>query len=221
MDETVRIDNYSFTYEKCNEREGTPLVFLHGWCSVRFFWNYCLPDFTPDYPCVNFDLLGHYHSKVSPAFYKHFDEERLFVTQKEAIQKALNTERIRLIGHSAGAFVALGIAAMFPEFVEKAVVVCPPAHGPVRGLLYPAKLANDFGLSFINYGTIDLIKLFPGLIETWFSQGAAEPKKLIAIEGMKEFLREYHEYFKENNVRMVNRYLEILDKADILHLLDQ
>lgn len=222
MEYNIENRGYNFVCDVLNEEEQKQdIFFLHGWCSVRFFWSKLLEPFLPYGRCINMDFLGHYTSKVPKHFYKYpISQESVFEIQKQAMAKVARSKKITLIGHSAGGFVALGIAALFPDFVERVIAICPPAYGPVHGLLYPAKLANEFKLDFINFGTIDLIKRFPKMIEVWFSRGSAYPEEFIQLTGMKEFLKEYHQHFKKLDVRIMNQYLKILDKCNLLPYID-
>ena len=221
MESTTNIRGYTFDYEVSNEAStsSTDIFFLHGWCSVRYFWTDFLAEFHPYGRCVNFDVLGHSSAQVPNYFYKYpISQESIFEIQKEAIAKVARGKKVTLVGHSAGGFLVLGIAALFPEFVERVIAICPPAYGPVQGLLYPAKLANEFKLDFFNFTTLDIIKRFPDLIELWFTRGSAYPEEFIKTPGLREFLVEYHKHFKLLDVKVMNQYLKILDKCNLLPL---
>ncbi|MEM7181957.1 MAG: alpha/beta hydrolase [Spirochaetota bacterium] len=223
MENISETRGYSFQYEVSNEESEstTDIFFLHGWCSVRYFWKNFLEEFHAYGRCVNFDFLGHYTARVPEYFYKYpISQESIFEIQKEAIAKVARSKKVTLVGHSAGGFVVLGIAALFPDFVEKVVAICPPAYGPVQGLglLYPAKLANEFKLDFFNFTTLELIKRFPHLIELWFTRGSAYPEEFLKTPGLREFLLEYHKHFSQLDVKVMNQYLKILDKCNLLPL---
>ena len=215
----VSVGKYTFTYQEHNDGGERILLFLHGWCSFQYFWNCIIEEFYPYGTCITFDLLGHYPATVPPTF-SEFTQDSLFKLQKEAIAKAFSGKKVTIIGHSAGGFVGIGIAALFPEIVDKVIAICPPVTGPMKGLLYPAKLANDFKLDFINYSTLEVVKFFPALIETWFSQGSGNPSTFLEIPGVREFVRSCHPHYKNLNTKTMNVFLKSLDRMDLLPLMD-
>ncbi|MCB1194052.1 MAG: alpha/beta fold hydrolase [Leptospiraceae bacterium] len=219
--EQVQAQGYTFTFENHKQYSDRYIVFLHGWCAVRYFWYYIIEEFYESGNCILFDLIGHNNKPIPKTFFSsNANLETFLKVQAEAIGAALQGKKVTLVGHSAGGLAALGVAALAPDMVEKVVTICPPAYGPIKGLLYPAKVVNDLKLDFINFTTLELVKFIPNLIFTWFSKGSGNEKEFLSIPNIKLFLQQYQKRFRVLNVKTINQYLKVLDKSDILPFLD-
>jgi acetyl esterase/lipase len=89
---------------------GTALVFLHGLGSDRTSWRGQLDLFAVDYRVVNVDLGGHGSSGTGRESWTVAG----LAGDVEAVVKALDLERVVLVGHSMGGHVALFAAARMP-----------------------------------------------------------------------------------------------------------
>ncbi len=70
------------------------LVFVHGWCCSRQYWDLQLPHFTPRYTVVTIDLAGHGASGCGRAQWTM----PAFGQDAVAVEKELALERAALIG---------------------------------------------------------------------------------------------------------------------------
>ncbi len=126
-------------------REKPPLVFLHGFADHAHAWQFVIADLVDDYFCIALDFRGFGDSGWNPQGVYLFAEYQLDVA---GVVRSLGLERFPLIGHSMGGNIAVQYAAVFPEKVEKLVLVegfGPPPRDPddfpqrtadwVRGLL--------------------------------------------------------------------------------------
>jgi len=102
VDNAVSADGVSIAYEVRGEGEPA-LVFIHGWCCDRSYWNEQLPHFAQKYKVVAIDLAGHGESGLDRKEWTMgaFGEDVVAVVNK------LNLEQVVLIGHSMGGFVIL------------------------------------------------------------------------------------------------------------------
>jgi len=92
--------------------EGEPaLVFVHGWCCDRSYWDAQVPHFAQKYKVVTIDLAGHGESSLGRESYtmEAFGKDVVAVIEK------LGIDNIVLIGHSMGGPVILEAARQIPE----------------------------------------------------------------------------------------------------------
>ncbi len=93
---------------------GTPtLVFLHGWSCNRTHWKEQLPVFAGEHEVLVFDLAGHGDSTATR---KEWTVPGLAHEVLQVLKEA-DLERVILIGHSMGGWVALRAAAAAPDRV--------------------------------------------------------------------------------------------------------
>src|SRR5262249_7740442 len=91
----------------------TALVFVHGWCCDRRYWDRQTAHFAPDYTVVWLDLAGHGtsgHDRTTwtiPAFGADI----------VAVVEQLGLAQVVLIGHSAGGLVVIEAARRLPTTV--------------------------------------------------------------------------------------------------------
>lgn len=93
---------------------GSPaLVFVHGWCCDKSYWDAQVPHFAAHYQVVTVDLAGHGESGVDRKAWttKAFGEDVV------AVVKALDLKQVILIGHSIGGEIVTEAALLMPERV--------------------------------------------------------------------------------------------------------
>jgi pimeloyl-ACP methyl ester carboxylesterase len=118
----------------------TALVFVHGWCCNRHFWDRQVGYFAPHYTVVSLDLTGHGAS----------GRERLqwtvaaFGQDVVAVVEQLGLEQVVLIGHSSGGQVIVEAARRLPRSVIGVVgvdtwpnIAQPPTPAQVAETLAP------------------------------------------------------------------------------------
>ena len=116
----ITIDNLEIAYVK-EGRGRTTLLFLHGLSSNSDAWSKNIKTLRKNYTCVAIDLPGYgKSSKVDAAYTPTFFAE---VTRK-VIQK-LRLKNIVLVGHSMGGQAAIKFSVVYPEQIEKLILVAP------------------------------------------------------------------------------------------------
>ena len=112
VDNAISADGVSIAYEVRGEGEPA-LVFVHGWCCDRSYWDAQLPHFAEKYKVIAVDLAGHGESGLDRKEWTMgaFGEDVVAVVNK------LNLDRVVLVGHSMGGFVILEAARRMPQFV--------------------------------------------------------------------------------------------------------
>src|SRR5580700_11041376 len=97
----------------------TALIFLHGWCGDREYWEHQVEVFAADYRVVALDQAGHGESGKGR---KAWTADSL-AGDVEAVVKALGLKRVILVGHSMGGPVALLAAKRMPKTVVAVIGV--------------------------------------------------------------------------------------------------
>jgi pimeloyl-ACP methyl ester carboxylesterase len=97
----------------------TALVFLHGWCGDREYWENQVEVFAADYRVVALDQAGHGESGKGR---KAWTADGL-AGDVEAVVKALALKRVILVGHSMGGPIALLAAKRMPGTVVAVIGV--------------------------------------------------------------------------------------------------
>jgi len=101
---------------------GPDIVMLHGITGNLAIWHLeIVPALMPEYRITTYDLRGHGYSEVPPTGYTTADHAR----DLNGLLEALGIERAHVIGHSFGADIALHFSILFPERVNRLVLVEP------------------------------------------------------------------------------------------------
>lgn len=111
-------------------REGTPLVFLHGFSNEAHVWDDAAPAVAPYYRTLAFDLRGHGDSDRDPEGRYDYD---FHVADLEAALASLGIERFVLVGHSLGGRIAMRFAGKHPNRIAGLVIVDSAPELDVRG----------------------------------------------------------------------------------------
>lgn len=99
--------------------EGNPLVFLHGFMENHKIWTDFIPTFSSSHQVILIDLSGHGKSKTTRE--KNTIED--MADDVIDVLKHLQIQSATFIGHSMGGYVTLAIAEVYPQFVDKVVLV--------------------------------------------------------------------------------------------------
>jgi len=91
--------------------EGTPMVFLHGFPLDHTIWDPIVPLLKTHARLILPDLRGHGHSPATPGIY----DMRLLADDVLFLLDTLGIERVTLVGHSMGGYVALAFARAYPN----------------------------------------------------------------------------------------------------------
>lgn len=100
--------------------QGKPFVMVHGFGGSTFSFRYQLEEFSRDYRCIAIDLKGFgYSERVKGGDYSLTEQARLVLRALDL----LGVDRFTLMGHSMGGDVAMRVAAMASDRVEKLILV--------------------------------------------------------------------------------------------------
>lgn len=115
-------------HEAGRSADGVPLVLVHGFSGHRDDWIGVLPALARRRRVIAPDLRGHGDSEPGPGELG-FSLDQL-ARDLTAFLDALEIDRIDLLGHSVGGFVALRFALARPERVRSLVFVCTAPETP-------------------------------------------------------------------------------------------
>ena len=99
--------------------EGNPIVLLHGFLESSSIWEPFISEFGKRRQIVCIDLPGHGKSEVLAE--EHSME--LMAEVVEQVLKELQLEKIDLLGHSMGGYVALAFVEKHPEMVNRLILL--------------------------------------------------------------------------------------------------
>jgi pimeloyl-ACP methyl ester carboxylesterase len=111
-------------------REGTLLLFLHGFSNDAHVWDWVAPVFAPHYRVVALDHRGHGDSDRDPE--GRYDHETM-ARDVAAVLESLGAKRVVIVGHSLGGRVAMRFAGLYPEAVAGLVIVDSAPELDARG----------------------------------------------------------------------------------------
>lgn len=116
------------------ESGAPPLVILPGITSPAITWDFVARELAPELHVLTMDLRGRGLSSVGTGF-----GTEALARDVAASLPALGLDRPAILGHSAGARVAVTFAALHPELRGPLIVAEPPLSGPGRDP-YPTPL---------------------------------------------------------------------------------
>lgn len=112
-----------WTLEANKESKNTPIVALHGFLGAIGFWVSNVDTFAQNNPFYAIDILGFGKSSRVKLSEDPARAERELVRSIEAWRKAMNFERIILVGHSFGGFLASAYAMRHASRVESLILI--------------------------------------------------------------------------------------------------
>jgi pimeloyl-ACP methyl ester carboxylesterase len=106
-------------YTPASGSNGLPVLLVHGWGGSGRYWQPTVARLRDRYQMIVPDLPGVGRSLPVQRGRNMFDQ----VAALEALLEHLELDRIRLVGHSMGAGIAILLAAKRPELVERLALV--------------------------------------------------------------------------------------------------
>ena len=151
-------------YVDWGNEDGAPLLMVHGGQDHCRNWDWIAQELRDDYHIIAPDLRGHGDSQwMVGGAYSHFD----FVYDIHQLLHQTKLTPVKIIAHSMGGDVCLRFAGVYPELVEKLVVIeglwatpehiqereTKPIHERVRE--WEANLRRTSGRQARRYETLD------------------------------------------------------------------
>jgi haloacetate dehalogenase len=105
-------------------RNGTPLLLLHGIPETHVLWRKIAPTLAEDYFIVMTDLRGYGDSSKPPGGGDHFAYSKRAMAQDQVeVMRHLGFEKFALVGHDRGGRAAHRLALDHPEALTKLVIL--------------------------------------------------------------------------------------------------
>ncbi len=149
--------------------EGAPVILLHGFPETSYGWRHQIPELAKKYRVIAPDLRG-YGETEKP--FSGYDKRNMAKDIRE-LMRALNLEKVALVGHDRGARVATRFTKDHPEAVDRLVVM---DNVPTRIVArdFNAKMARIYWF-FMFHQIPDLPEIFiTGREEQWLRQMFSE-----------------------------------------------
>ncbi|KHJ90253.1 hydrolase, alpha/beta domain protein [Oesophagostomum dentatum] len=134
----IQLERVRLHYVQTGEDDKPLLLMLHGFPEFWYSWRFQLRHFADKYRCIAVDQRG-YNLSDKPQNVEEYQIDFLINDVKELIER-LGYKRIFLMGHDWGAAVAWQFALVYPEFVEKLVILNVPHPNAMMDLL---KTSNE------------------------------------------------------------------------------
>jgi len=99
--------------------EGNVIVLLHGFLENKKMWAAYVTFFSEKYRVITIDLLGHGESDCLG--YIHSMEENANAVHE--VLDVLKIEKAIILGHSMGGYVGLAFAELYPQHIQKLVLL--------------------------------------------------------------------------------------------------
>lgn len=174
-------DGYQLHVVTSGPESAPPLLMLHCWAGNWTEWERTMRHLDGKFRFIVPDQLGSGGSQKPAGDYYQIDKQ---ANRAYQVLRHFGYEHAPVIGHSMGGMIALTLAGMYPDAVDKLVVVAPAVTGrihPISNLLAPV-----LALGRINI--IQPLELAIYLAEHFLLLG-----KLVA----KAFFADPHEYWDE------------------------
>lgn len=110
-------------HRMCHDRmgQGPPLLLLHGLAGSRRWWRYNVPALATRFQLHRIDLFGFGASRGTQRFVL-----AEAAAQLAAWMRSRGLPRASVIGHSMGGLIAAECAALYPDLVDRLVLVNAP-----------------------------------------------------------------------------------------------
>ena len=154
------------------EGRGAPLLLLHGWPEFWYVWHKCIPDLARDFDVIVPDLRGFGQSEKTSPSPSASDGTDAHAADMLALMDGLGLERVGIVSHDVGAYVAQSLARTHPQRLR--------------------------GLFFFNcpYAGIGSRWSAPGhLIEIWYQSFHQQPWAAALVGSSREACRLYFRHF--------------------------
>lgn len=182
---------YSHNFKHANN-ELTPLIFNYGLVCSNHHFQYQIEHFDNlGHPIILHDFRGHYNSSgienLEKICFSQIAEDISELLEKLEIPKA------HFLGHSMGVNICLEMAHIFPEKVDKLILISGSAF-PVQNIMFDSNI-TDFVIPLLKRGR----EMYPEQFDLFWKFAGWNPivKKIILLGGFnsKEVTEEFVEIY--------------------------
>lgn len=166
------------------EGDGPPLFLIHGIGAARNTWAKALPELTPHFTVITYDLRGHGMS-VMPLADFGLDE---LVADLEALRARLGISQAHFAGHSLGGMIGPAYARLYPDRVLSLGLLSTAAFrtdDDSAKVCAVVRAMQDDGIP----------KILPTLTDRWFTDAFLKQHPEIVEARLKQVLATDAEVF--------------------------
>ena len=196
--------------------EGTAIVLLHGFLENKKMWQDYIALFSENYRVITIDLLGHGESDCLG--YVHSMEDNANVVHE--VLEHLHIQRAIIVGHSMGGYVGLAFAELYPNEINKLVLLNSTSkEDSAEKKLNRTRAIKAVKQNYVNFVSLAIANLFSENNRTRLAKEIEKVKTealktplqgiVASLEGMK--IRKDRESLLKQNLFPV---LLILGKKD-------
>ncbi len=196
--------------------EGNAIVLLHGFLENKKMWKDYVSFFSNQYRIITIDLLGHGESDCLGYIHSMEDNARAVYEVLEYLQ----IKKTTILGHSMGGYVGLAFAELYPESIQKLILLNSTSkEDSTEKKLNRTRAIKAVKQNYVNFVSLAIANLFSennrtrlaDEIEKVKTQALKTPLQGIvaSLEGMK--IRKDRETLLRENLFPV---LLILGKKD-------
>lgn len=147
-----------FHYVEAGETNKELVVLLHGFPDHWYSWRKQIPFLAEKYHVVAIDMRG-YNLSDKPKDVKDYRVE-LIVNDIKEIIKNLGYEKADIVGHDWGGAIAWSFASMYPEHLNKLVILnSPHPVGMVKAMKTSLQLLHSWYILFFQLPAIPELSL--------------------------------------------------------------
>ncbi|XP_038639362.1 serine hydrolase-like protein [Scyliorhinus canicula] len=121
-----------------NHPSGRPVLCLHGWADNANTFDRLIPLLPEEFYYVAFDFPGHGVSSHRPPGIPYYFTE--YISDVRRVMDALNLNRFSILGHSMGGNVGGMFCSLFPEMVDKLIILDGYGFYPIADGAEPGQL---------------------------------------------------------------------------------
>ncbi|WP_163409999.1 alpha/beta fold hydrolase [Flavobacterium ajazii] len=136
---------------------GTAIVLLHGFLENKKMWKDYVSLFSETYRVITIDLLG--HGESDSLGYVHEMEDNAKVVNE--VLEHLKIKKATILGHSMGGYIALAFAELFPEKLQKLVLLNSTSkEDSAEKKLNRTRAIKAVKQNYINFVSLAIANLF-------------------------------------------------------------
>ncbi|PAV85630.1 hypothetical protein WR25_08244 [Diploscapter pachys] len=124
----IMLSQVQLHYVETGPKDGPLMLFIHGFPEFWYSWRFQLKHFADKYRCIAIDQRG-YNLSDKPKDMMDYRTDFMVNDVKDVIER-LGYKKAILVSHDWGGIVAWRVAFIYPELVDKMIVLnCPHPAG--------------------------------------------------------------------------------------------
>jgi pimeloyl-ACP methyl ester carboxylesterase len=205
------------------EAQGEPVILVHGVMGSIAAWQVKpLLVALAHGPCYTLSLPGHFPAAFSPDFrQEHLTAEWMAELMAEGIRRLVGERPITLMGHSAGGFAVLNVAAHYPNIARRVVSISGFAHGRWTGALgIYQRLARMGKAGKTVFKTLYRVAgAVPGMFRNVLRVFSTDPQAQYANSAVGQVIEETMYNYQNLDLDAIIHYFSVMPDTDISSML--